>query len=120
MTEIDKVKQLLTNPEECNQRLGVSLALSVLNWSYEDIAEFVVDSRSPGNRWFSLSFCGIIIHYSISNYEQGGGIHYTSFPIIHSVFMAYKPLIGNALDEVILELKQGLANELKLLYDREG
>jgi hypothetical protein len=117
MTETDKVKQLLTNPEECNQRLGVNLALSVLNWGYEDIAEFVIDNKSPSGRCFLLIFCGMDIQYIISEYEED--IHYTPFPRIQG-FVSYKLLTDTALNEVILELKQGLANELKLLHDREG
>jgi hypothetical protein len=67
MTEKDKIVELLFNPYEVNQLLGVQLAMSVLNWSEYDIASHVVDYYLNINKdYINNLFFGFKIYYSVS------------------------------------------------------
>lgn len=68
MTEKDKIKQLLLSPDESNQRVGVQLAKSILDWDYHDIVNFVITQNLDDEDWTFINqdFCGVRIYYTIS------------------------------------------------------
>jgi hypothetical protein len=66
-TEKDKIKQLLLSPDESNQRVGVQLAKSILDWDYNDIVNFVINENlSDGKQHIVKTFCGVSMYFSVS------------------------------------------------------
>lgn len=43
MNDIDKIKQLLLSEQECNQRLGIELAITQLGWGLSEVADIIID-----------------------------------------------------------------------------